>query len=312
MRRETFSFLAAASLSALSAAPALAFAAEVPDALAELPPAEREKALKFEQSLHPQTGVISVPAAHASLNLGDRYYFLPPAEAKKVLINWGNAPDSLGEILGIVFPRGAHSYDEGWAAVITYEDSGHVKDDDATKQDYDQVLADMKAGEKEGNDEARKQGYPGSVTIGWAQKPTYDSASKTLIWARNIKFDKTDENTLNYDIRKLGRTGVLSMNMVDVMPRLDSVRVAAADLGKTVSFDRGQSYADYNSATDHTADYGLAGLVAAGAGLLVAKKLGLIGLALLFLKKGFVVVAAAAAGAWAWFKRKRGKGDVEA
>jgi uncharacterized membrane-anchored protein len=52
------------------------------------------------------------------------------------------------------------------------------------------------------------------------------------------------------------------------------------------------------------ADYGLAGLVAAGAGVLVAKKLGFMAVILLFLKKGFAVLIAAGLGAIACFKRK--------
>jgi len=92
------------------------------------------------------------------------------------------------------------------------------------------------------------------------------------------------------------------------MEHLAPVRQAALDLGKVVQFDGGSRYADFNSKTDHTADYGLAGLVAAGAGVAVAKKVGILGVVLLFLKKGFVLLLATAAGGWAWFKRKLGLG----
>jgi uncharacterized membrane-anchored protein len=314
MKSTMFVRLATAGL-LLTAMPVMAIAqesAEAKAALAEMPADVRAKTLEFEKSLHPSSGTVSVPGAHASLELGDKYYFLPAADAKRVLTEgWGNSPDAVSSVLGMVFPKGRSFYDGTWGAVIEFEDTGHVDDKDAADQDYDEVLASMKEGEEESNKAAREAGYAGATLVGWAQQPTYDATSKTLIWARNIKFDDTKVNTLNYDVRKLSRTGVLSMNMVDTMDNLTVVHAAAGDLGKTVQLSAGQRYADFNSATDHMADYGLAGLVAAGAGVAVAKKAGLLGLLLIFLKKGFVVVLAAAAGAFAWIKRKLGVGKDE-
>ena len=111
-------------------------------------------------------------------------------------------------------------------------------------------------------------------------------------WATGV-FEKTGQTT-----------GVLSLNMVDTMSHLPQVREAAVELGKTVSFDPGARYADFDAKTDHMADYGLAGLVAAGAGVLAATKLGFLAVILLFLKKGFAVLIAAGLGAIAWFRRK--------
>ncbi len=286
---------------------------EAKAALAEMPEDVRAKVLEFESSLHPQSGTIQVPGAHATLKLGENYYFLPAADAKRVLTEaWGNSPNSVTDVLGMIFPKGRTSYDGTWGAVVQYEDTGHINDEDAAEQDYDQVLADMRDGEEEANKAAREAGYAGANLIGWAQQPTYDAKSKTLIWARNIKFDGHDYNTLNYDVRTLARTGVLSMNMVDSMDHLPVVKTAAADLSRTVELATGSRYAEYNPSTDATAEYGLAGLIAAGAGVAVAKKVGILGIILLFLKKGFVIVLAAAAGAWAWFKRKFNSADDDA
>jgi uncharacterized membrane-anchored protein len=79
----------------------------------------------------------------------------------------------------------------------------------------------------------------------------------------------------------------------------------------TVRFNSGSAYNDFNPSTDKLADYGLAGLVAAGAGLLVAKKAGLLAVILLFAKKAIAVIVAAAAAGFAWFKRKFGGGYKE-
>lgn len=259
----------------------------------------------LQKQLHPQSGLINVPGANARLNLGGRYYYLPAEEAKRVLTEaWGNPPDAVSGVLGMIFPAGKQFDDETWGAVIQYEESGHVSDKDAASEDYDKVLTDMKSGEEQDNQSLKEQGYPTSRTVGWAQDPTYDSSKKVLIWARDIKFDGVDHDTLNYDVRTLGRTGVLSMNMVDSMGNLPKVRAAAAQLGAKVQFNPGARFADFNSSTDKLADYGLAGLVAGGAGLLVAKKVGLLGLLLVFLKKGLIVLIAAGGGFIAWLKRK--------
>ncbi|HET6942328.1 MAG TPA: DUF2167 domain-containing protein, partial [Sphingomicrobium sp.] len=111
--------------------------------------------------------------------------------------------------------------------------------------------------------------------------------------------------------RTLGRTGVLILNMVDTMPNLDVVRTAATRLGSTVEFDQGARYADYNASTDKLAEFGLAGLVAGGAGLAVAKKVGLLGLLAVFLKKGIAIAIALFAGVGAWVKRRLGRGNRE-
>ena len=293
----------------MSAVPAAAAAAPANAAAEQAAQAQYDAAMAaLKSQLHPQSGTVTIPAAKARLNLGDQYYFLPADEARRVLTEaWGNPPESVGGVLGMVFPAGKSFNDKTWGAVLAYESTGHVKDEDAATEDYDSVLSDLRSAEEEDNKARTQQGYPVTHTIGWAQAPTYDAQSKTLIWARNIKFEGQDENTLNYDVRTLSRDGVLSLNMVDTMANLASVRTAAAGLGSTVVFDAGARYADFNPSTDKLADYGLAGLVAGGVGLAVAKKAGFLAIALLFLKKFFVLILAGIAGIGAWFRKRFGQ-----
>lgn len=61
-----------------------------------------------------------------------------------------------------------------------------------------------------------------------------------------------------------------------------------------MQFDKGVAYTDYVEG-DKIAAYGMAGMIAAGAGAKVAAKVGLLALALAFFKKaGFLVVVALA------------------
>ncbi|MFX6778579.1 DUF2167 domain-containing protein, partial [Acinetobacter baumannii] len=61
--------------------------------------------------------------------------------------------------------------------------------------------------------------------LGWARRPFYDVAEKKLYWAKRLRFDNSAEETLNYEIRILGRKGVLDLNIIASMgalPLIDS------------------------------------------------------------------------------------------
>lgn len=249
----------------------------------------------FLRGLAPQSGDVRIGEAKAVLHLGDRYYFLPAADAKRVLTQvWGNPPEAVADVLGMVMEKGTSPFDDSWGAVITYRDSGYVSDADASTQDYDAVLQSMKEGEAEENAQRKAAGFPTLNLVGWAQAPSYDAKAHALIWARELASSDSKTNGLNYDVRLLGRNGVLSLNMVATMPMLAEVRGAAAAFGQAVDFESGARYADYNPTTDKAAGYGLAGLVGGGAAVAVAKKAGLLVILAKFWK--LILVGLAVAG----------------
>lgn len=276
----------------------------VASAAAPPPPPASEAELRAEierisRQLHPVTGDVAIPGANAVLYLGDDYYFLPANEARIVLTEaWGNPAEAAGDVLGLIFPAGKTFADDTWGAVVTYEASGYVSDSDASAIDYGELLGQMQSGEEEVNAERSRRGFPAQHLVGWAQSPTYDAGSHSLVWARNIQFMGETQNSLNYDIRLLGRRGVLSLNMVTVMSKLDETRAAAAQLARTAQFNQGERYADYQPGTDRVAEYGIAGLITAGLGAAVAKKAGLLALILAFGKKIIIFLIAGIALLW--------------
>lgn len=297
-----------ASVIALGLATLLAVPAGAQNDTAPAGPKISPEMVQFEKSLHKQTGDVSIPEAHVKLHLGDRYYFIPADEAKTVLTKvWGNPPDVAEGTLGMVFEKGTTIFDNVWGAAVTFQDTGYVPDKDAKTQDYDKVLADIRSSEAEDNAQRQKDGYPTMHLAGWAQQPSYDPATHSLIWARDLQVSGSKVDSLNYDVRLLGRKGVLSLNMLSDMEHLADVRSAAADFGKAASFEPGSAYADYDKSVDKTAEYGLAGLVAAGAGVVVAKKLGLLAILLGF--KKFIIIGIAAIGATMrrWFGKLFGR-----
>lgn len=276
------SALALAGALAIAAAPTTILHAAAPTTTAssaesEMIARQRAATEKLLKELDRQTGTIPIQAAKADLNLGDQYYFVGPEQSRTILVDiWRNPPASANGVLGMVFPKGKSFIDDTWSAVITYEGTGYVSDDDAKTIDYEEMLANMKASDEAQAADIRAQGYPAGILQRWAQAPTYDAGRHSLVWARDIKFDDTPEDTLNYDIRLLGREGVLSMNILASMSQLDDVRQAAKTFASVGSFHTGARYADYNASTDKKAEYGLAGLVAAGGAAAVAKKVGLL------------------------------------
>lgn len=270
------------------------------------------QAKAFLASLHPQTGDVRIPEAKAVLHLGDRYYFLPAADAKRVLVDvWRNPPDAVTNVLGLVLEKDSDAFRNVWGAVITYQDTGHVSDAYAGSQDYDAVLAQMKEGDAADNEQRKAAGFPTLSLVGWAQPPSYDAANHALIWARELAEGSAPEHGLNYDVRLLGRTGVLSLNMVSGMSSLPQVRAAAQDFGKAATFEPGAAYADYNATTDKAAEYGLAGLVAGGTAVAVAQKVGLFAILAKFGKLIFIGLLAAGGAAFAFVRRLLGKKEEE-
>ena len=240
-----------------------------------------------------QTGRIVLPNKVATLELTDQYRYLDPAETEKLLVAWGNPPGS--EFQGAVVPANLSPFDDGgWAVLVDYIDEGHVDDKDAAEIDYEEMLADMKDDTREGSKEREKAGYGTVDLIGWAQPPRYDAATRKLYWAKELQFGGAESNTLNYDVRVLGREGVLSLNAVAGMPQVEMVQKDMQGLLAMASFNAGHRYEEYNADTDRTAAYGIGALVAGG----LAAKAGLfakLGLLLVAFKK-FIIIGVIAIG----------------
>jgi uncharacterized membrane-anchored protein len=251
-------------------------------------PASRVSYEQLEASLKPQEGKISLPGNIATLNLPANFRYLSPADTTKVLVEgWNNPPG--GTTLGMIVPANTSLFSQaGWGVIVTYEADGHVKDDDADTIKYDKLLKDMQEETQESNAERTKLGYPAMTLVGWAETPHYDKASHKLYWATELKAAGDPVSGLNYKIRVLGRGGVLVLNAVAGIDQIEKIRGEMKQVTAFSEFTPGNQYADFDSKTDKTAEYGIAALVAGG----VAAKLGLFGklFALLLVFKKFLII----------------------
>lgn len=263
----------------------------------ELSPEEQaylEEMQAIMEKLDPQTGEISVGGDLVTLSVPEEFYFLDAADAETVLVDmWGNPPGQ--GVLGMLFPANVTPLDyESWAVTIKYSDDGHVSDDDAADIDYDDLLEDMQDAARDANPDRIDEGYEAIEIIGWAEPPHYVASSRKLYWAKEIQFGEMDETTLNYEIRALGRTGVLSMTFIAPTSQLDAINQSREAVLAMAEFNAGRRYEEFDSNIDKVAAYGVGALVAGK----VAAKTGVLAAALLLLKKVgiFILIGLGALG----------------
>lgn len=254
----------------------------------------------LEASFHYQHGEIKLENGIGSLNVPKGFRYLDPKQADYVIHDlWGNPPG--GENLGMIVPEsiGITSADS-WAFIITYDDMGYVKDDDATDMDYDELLTEMQSDAASTNEERKKLGYETIAIVGWASKPFYDNEKKVLHWAKEIKFGETEGTTLNYNVRVLGRKGVLVLNAVAAMEQLPDVKENIDPVLTSFSYADGNKYADFNPELDEVAAWTIGGLVAGK----VLAKAGFFALILKNIKLIALAIGGLGTAIWRWYKKK--------
>ncbi len=258
------------------------------------------KNLKYQQ------GEIDLRGGLAKLTVPKEFNFLGPDDAETVLVKlWGNPP-SKNKPLGLLIPAGMTPLSSNaWVVTIEYTEDGYVKDGDASKINYDDLLKQMQQGIEKNNKVRQEQGYPTIALVGWAAPPHYDATTHKLYWAKQLKFEGERQDTLNYSIRMLGRKGVLELNAVAGINQLSEIDRQVPQILGMVDFKEGSRYADFNPKVDKVATYGIAALVAGG----IAAKLGFFKLIWVFLlaAKKFVIIGIVAV--IAFFKKLFKRGD---
>jgi uncharacterized membrane-anchored protein len=273
-----------AALAALAlAAPALAEAETKTETKTERAPPE----VSWTQG--PAT--VDVGKALAELKLPEGYAFAGEKDSKALLKYMGNIVD--GSELGLIVPR---SQTEDWLVVLEFDPMGYVKDDDKDEIDADELLANIRDATKEGNEQRKKLGGQALEVLGWSQPPFYDQATHNLTWAL-LGEDEEGHRFVNHNVRVLGRTGVMSVTLIDDPEKISVSKPQVDALLAAFTYKPGKTYAEWVPG-DKVAEYGLTALVAAGAGA-AAVKLGLFAaLAKIFAKGGKAIIAGlVAAGA---------------
>ena len=262
---------------------------------------EAQALIDFWQAMDQAQGTIRIDAANVVLDVPDNYIFLNAKDAESVLVDaWGNMPGS--NVLGMLMPAGVTPFDSNaWAVTIEYQEDGYVSDEEAEEIDYSELLSEMQADTLEASKNRVEQGYESIELVGWASQPYYDKQAHKLHWAKELKFGDYEQNTLNYDIRVLGRRGVLVLSFIAGMEQKAEIDAVLPEVLEIANFETGNQYADFNPDTDNYAAYGLGALITGK----VLAKTGFLAMLVIFLKKfGVFIVIGIGALLKGLFSRK--------
>lgn len=241
----------------------------------------------------------------AQVTIGQEYVFADGENTRKLMEEMGNPPTN--SEVGIIFPK---DYEQGWFVLFEYIPVGYIKDDEKHSFDSDAILESIKIGTEEMNEKRRELGSPAFHVIGWYEKPHYDDTTNNLVWTILGKSEGAPEGveTVNHNVRLLGRSGYMSVVLVSDRSTLDKYKPEVDEIITNFSYKKGKSYAEYVQG-DKVAKYGLTALIAGGAAA-TAAKFGLFK----FLGKFWKIILVGAIGffaaIWKWiksiFSRKKG------
>jgi uncharacterized membrane-anchored protein len=212
-------------------------------------------------SLQYETGVVCVANGIAQLTIPTGYKFLNAEQSKYIISEvWHRWPQP--DLAGMLFPESQDPFvKDSYAFVINYEPRGHVKDGDAHQIDYDQVLRNMQRNEADENGERKKMGYESIHIVRWAQQPVYDKYRHILSWAKQIQTGLKKESSFSYNIRVLGRNGIVSLTAETSSAQQPLLKDDMQKLMHIVSFSEGNTYVDFNAKSDKVASWTIGTLI---------------------------------------------------
>lgn len=260
-----------------------------------------------EKEFKYQTGTVTLEGGIAKINVPKGFRFLGKEDAEKVVFDmWGNP--RTGSIAGLLTSENQKILSENsWAFIITFDDMGYVSDTDADKINYDDMLKEIQEAEKDENTAREKEGFPAIHLVGWAQKPYYDKNRKVLHWAKELAFGSETDHTINYNVRVLGRKGVLVLNAVGNMGNLPDINKNIESVLNSVEYTEGNKYAEFQPSLDKVAAWTVGGLVAGK----VMAKVGIVAVIAKFGKVIFIAVAAGGSAVWRFIRGRRKEEDEE-
>lgn len=186
---------------------------------------------------------------------------------------------------------------------VEYFADGYVTDGDWSDIDPADFMTQMKEGQHASNAGRVANGQEAFEVIGWIEEPSYNPVTHVARYV--VEMGNEQHHWVNAVAVKLGRAGHHEVTWVGGLDLFKASGPATLSLAlDSHSYDAGHRYADYQ-AGDHTAAYGIAGLVAAVAGVKLSK--GLFAAAIAFLalagKKVAILIIPAVIGIRAAAKR---------
>ncbi len=218
----------------------------------------------------------------AEVDIPEGFRFTGGDGARKLMKLYGNLVGTSEQ--GLIAPENLD-----WFIIFEFRAEGYVKDDDKDKLDASDMLSTMKENEEAANEERKREHMPLLHIVDWTTPPHYNETTHNLEWGLRLRNESGQEN-VNYNMKLLGRRGVMDATLVCGTEELATVLPQARDIVAKFNYQTGETYAEYRKG-DKIAAYGLTGLVVGG-GAVLAAKAGLFGaLAKILAKGGKAVIA---------------------
>lgn len=214
-----------------------------------------------QQSLQYQYGIVPIANGVAQLTIPAGFKFLNAEQSKHIISDvWHQSPQP--DLAGMLFPQSAEPLNKNsYAVIINYEPRGFVKDIEAGRIDYDKVLQNLQREEADDNAERKTMGYPEVHLVSWVQKPVYDKAYNELYWAKEIQQGNNNTPIISYNIRVLGRNGIITMAADGSTADIALLNNDMSKVLHMASFTNGNRYADFDVHTDKIATWTIGTLV---------------------------------------------------
>lgn len=225
---------------------------------AEAAPASSESSASSDAISHIQwdRGPTTAKIANvAEIRVPSGYKFTGAEGARAFLTSIGSAPSP--KTVGLLVPLGLTP---PWVVAFTYEEIGRVPTDNAAGLDADDVLPRMKEGLERLNAARRAVRGKPITDLEWIEKPKYDPQRHILEWSVHGVVPG-EPGTSNYDVRLLGRRGVMKITVATGADKFDSVVKQIKPLIEGFQFTPENRYSDWQSG-DKVASMELADLVA--------------------------------------------------
>jgi len=236
----------------------------------------------------------------AEIKIPKGYNFADGDDTRKIMKYFGNPETNLEQ--GYLAPES-----DEWFIVFEFSDTGYVKDDEKDNLDADEIFKSMQEGNRQGNEWRKENGLPELKLVGWYKKPYYNEKTNNIEWATIA--ESANGKSINYNIRYLGRKGVMEAIVVADPKDFDAALKESKKLLKTYEYKKGNKYSEWVKG-DKIAEYGLTALVTGGAAA-AAVKSGLLQKFWKFIVAGLVGIGAFFKKAYSSFMGRGEKSKVE-
>ena len=109
--------------------------------------------------------------SEAEIKVPEGYLFIDGSNANRFLEALGNlsSPNRKGALINLK---------QEWFLVFSFEATGYVKDDDKASLKPDELLAKLREGQDQANQQLKALNRPQLTLLGWAKEPFLDEETK--------------------------------------------------------------------------------------------------------------------------------------